>query len=400
MKAIILAANQSNRLHPFTETRAKPMMFIAGKMILETTIQNLYEAGIKEIAIVVNHQREQIEDYFSYGKGFGVNIDYIYQEHTNGIGNALQLCESFLGNDKQFMLVYGDVLTQGNIFQNALETYYEMGKEVAVVTLPRSSKEFGNVYLDPNFQIQKLIEKPKDSYHSNYVFAGAFILSQKIFSLLAQNQMDIEKCYQDMISDHLLYASIWEDGWIDLIFPWHIIEANRMILDCWQEAKIHRSATIKANVQINGCVVIEEGTTIESGTILNGPCYIGKHSYIGNNVLIRPYCSLGPNSIVGYGTELKNSVLFGSSIVGRLSFVGESVIGQKVKIGSAVTTVNHLPDHQMISCQTSTGKISTEFRKLGSFIGENTTIGARHTIAPGTIIASNQTIPDVITIPS
>ena len=65
-----------------------------------------------------------------------------------------------------------------------------------------------------------------------------------------------------------------------------------MILDCWQEAKIHRSATIKANVQINGCVVIEEGK-IESGTILNGPCYIGKH-FIGNNVLIRPYCSLGP----------------------------------------------------------------------------------------------------------
>ena len=63
MKAIILAAKQSQRLEPFTATRAKPMIFIAGKMILETTILNLREAGIREILIVVNHQHEQIQNF-------------------------------------------------------------------------------------------------------------------------------------------------------------------------------------------------------------------------------------------------------------------------------------------------------------------------------------------------
>ena len=51
MKAIILAANQSNA-YIRLRNRAKPMMFIAGKMILETTIQNLYEAVSKKLLLL------------------------------------------------------------------------------------------------------------------------------------------------------------------------------------------------------------------------------------------------------------------------------------------------------------------------------------------------------------
>ena len=57
MKAVILAANRSNRLSPFIETRCKPMIRIAGQYILENTICFLKEAGINDIVLVVNHQQ-------------------------------------------------------------------------------------------------------------------------------------------------------------------------------------------------------------------------------------------------------------------------------------------------------------------------------------------------------
>ena len=81
------------------------------------------------------------------------------------------------------MLVYGDVMTDYNPFLSILQTYSEIDKEVALIALPESSKEFGNVYLDHEMKISRLVENPKAN-QANYVFAGMFVLFPKIFSLL------------------------------------------------------------------------------------------------------------------------------------------------------------------------------------------------------------------------
>ena len=81
------------------------------------------------------------------------------------------------------MLTYRDVLTDENPYLSILQTYTEIDKEVSMVALPESSKEFGNVYLDHEMKISRLVEKPSDD-QANYVFAGIFVLFPKIFELL------------------------------------------------------------------------------------------------------------------------------------------------------------------------------------------------------------------------
>ena len=327
----------------------------------------------------------------------GVNLIYVEQEPVSGIGHALSCCKKALGQ-KAFLLVYGDVLSDGNIFTPALATYSETGSDLAVVTLPASSKEYGNVYLDHEMKIRRLVEKPRDHLHSNYVFAGVFVLSSSIFELLDANNNDMEACYQGLIASSGLQATLWEGGWMDIIYPWHILEANTMIMDSWKEARIHTSAVLEGQVHIEGAVVIEENVKIAAGCILRGPCYIGENSYIGNNTLIREYTSVGPDSVIGYGSELKQCVLFGKSDIGRLSFIGESVLGVKVRLGSGVTTVNHYPDYAPIECKLPIGNTDTTRTRLGSFFGDHVSIGARHTLAPGTIIQHHQQISDNISL--
>ena len=396
MKAVILAANRSTRLSPFIETRCKPMIRIAGQYILENTILFLKEAGIHEIVLVVNHQQDLIRRYFGSGKIFGVNLQYVVQDELQGIGHALSLCQTSL-EKKPFLLVYGDVLTDNNPFLSILQTYSEMDREVALIALPESSKEFGNVYLDHEMKISRLVEKPQAN-QANYVFAGMFVLFPKIFNLLADYQHDISRCYEQMIETGGLQACLWEKGWIDMIHPWHILEANRMLMSSWKTAEIDASAKLLGHVHLEGAVRIGPNVTVESGTVLKGPCYIGSDSYVGNNSLIRNYSAIGPGSIVGYGSELKNCVLFGNNDVGRLSFVGDSVLGENVKSGSGLTTVNHTVDYSLISCKSNSELIETGLTKLGAFIGDSVSIGARHTLGPGTIVESGKIIADCITL--
>jgi bifunctional UDP-N-acetylglucosamine pyrophosphorylase/glucosamine-1-phosphate N-acetyltransferase len=396
MKAVILAANRSTRLSPFIETRCKPMIRIAGQYILENTICYLKEAGIHDIVLVVNHQQEMIRQYFGSGQTLGVNLEYVVQDELKGIGHALSLCRSSL-EKKPFLLVYGDVMTDNNPFLSILQTYSETDREVALIALPESSKEFGNVYLDHEMKISRLVEKPQAN-QANYVFAGMFVLFPKIFELLAENQHDISRCYEQMIASSGLQASLWEKGWIDMIHPWHILDANRMLMSSWKTAEIDSTVKLLGHVHLEGAVRIGPNVTIESGTVLKGPCYIGANSYVGNNSLIRNYSAIGPDSIVGYGSELKNCVLFGNNDVGRLSFVGDSVLGENVKSGSGLTTVNHTVDYSRISCSSNSDTVETGLTKLGAFIGDSVSIGARHTLGPGSIVESGKIIADCITL--
>jgi len=396
MKAVILAANRSTRLSPFIETRCKPMIRIAGQYILENTICYLKEAGIHDIVLVVNHQQDMIRQYFGSGQTLGVNLEYVVQDELKGIGHALSLCRSSL-EKKPFLLVYGDVMTDNNPFLSILQTYSETDREVALIALPESSKEFGNVYLDHEMKISRLVEKPQAN-QANYVFAGMFVLFPKIFELLAENQHDISRCYEQMIASSGLQASLWEKGWIDMIHPWHILDANRMLMSSWKTAEIDSTVKLLGHVHLEGAVRIGPNVTIESGTVLKGPCYIGANSYVGNNSLIRNYSAIGPDSIVGYGSELKNCVLFGNNDVGRLSFVGDSVLGENVKSGSGLTTVNHTVDYSRISCSSNSDTVETGLTKLGAFIGDSVSIGARHTLGPGSIVESGKIIADCITL--
>ncbi len=402
MKAIILAAAKSKKLSPFSDTRPKSMISISGQYILETILRHLQSAGIQEVWIVVNHQKEIIQNYFKYGKSVGLKIEYIEQPEEGGIGQAVSLCEQVVGDDPHFMLVYGDVLKSGNHFKHLLSRFGRIKPNaLATIAHPLSDGDYGNVYLSHDMQISKFLEKPEGARMSNYILGGSFILGRDCFKYLSQNNLDMAAYYKHLISEGSMSASLWEDSWIDISRPWHILAANQMMMKPWSTTIIPDSVSIDPNVNIKGIVHFGENVHVCSGTTIVGPCYIGSNVFIGNSCLIRKNSSIGSNCKIGYGTEIKNAILFGNSTVGRLSFIGDSVLGENVKLGSGSMTVNHDSLEKVIEYQPpGEDSINTNLPKLGAFVGDNSIIGTGHTIAPGTYIAAGTKISDRITISS
>jgi len=393
MRALLLAAGKGRNLSSLTETRPKSMIMMCGKPFLKTRLEHLKEIGITEITIVIGHERESITEYFGRGNDFGLKIEYVVQEEQKGIGDAVLLAEKRFPLDEHFLLAYGDILTSGNIFTKCSQSFNSLRGPVASIVLTPASYMYGNIYMDEAIRIAKIVEKPERKDLGNYVLAGSFILPGDFFKILRQCNGDMEQAYNLLLSLQGLYASIWDDEWIDIGYPWHILLANRIMMDVWDNIKISGKAKVEGNVNMNGPVWVDEGAEIKSGAVLEGPCYIGKNSYVGNNALIRKYTSLGENSVVGYGVEMKNSVLFGNSWIGRLSFIGDSVIGDGVKIGSNTVTVNEELDESTIMVDINDESVDSQHMKLGAFIGDGTKVGAGNTLLPGTFIHSNQLIP-------
>ncbi len=399
MKAVILAAKASDRLFPFEAARPKCMLNAAGHPLLQQTLLQLQEVGVSEVMLVVGHQQEVIRQWLESGARFGMQVSYLQQSDTKGIGAALQLVEKALQGES-FLLAYGDVLASGNPFSALLTKHAESGSSVAALALPKTSGEFGTVYMGKDMCIQRFEEKPHDKERANHVLAGFYLLEAQFFSLLKESQLDMVACLNKLVSQGRLYGTMWEGEWMELYRPWHLLEANRMLMRKWHQAVVHESARLEGNVHLEGPVHIAARVHIRQGSVLCGPCWVGAGCYIGNNTLIREYTAIGENSVVGYGSELKNSVLLGKVNVGRLSFIAESVIGERTHVGTGVTTVNTTPEGGDIVASTATGDITSGMKKLGAFIGDDVWLGARHILSPGACIVSGSRVKDLITLQS
>ena len=104
MKGIILAGGKGTRLRPITFTGAKQLVPVANKPVLFYAIEDLVEAGIEEIGIVVPSDfpmgREQIMGAVGDGSRFGANVTYIEQDAPRRLAHAVGICQEFVGTDK------------------------------------------------------------------------------------------------------------------------------------------------------------------------------------------------------------------------------------------------------------------------------------------------------------
>jgi MurNAc alpha-1-phosphate uridylyltransferase len=110
MKAMILAAGRGERMRPLTDSTPKPLLKVGGKPLIAWHLENLSQAGIKEVVINHAHLGEQIVNSLGNGQQWGMSIQYsaekIALETAGGIANALPL----LG-DEIFLVVNGDIYT-------------------------------------------------------------------------------------------------------------------------------------------------------------------------------------------------------------------------------------------------------------------------------------------------
>ncbi len=392
MKAVILAAGKGSKLNPFSNTRPIPMISIAGKALLDNSLFQLKKAGINDVYIIVGHHKEIIQDFVAEKSDSGMNIHCLEQKNNGGIGDAVLMVKGKISPGEYFLLIYGDTLTDENIYSKTQQSFHSFKCPVASICLPPSNESFGNVFLNAQMKINKIVEKPKGNNFGNYVLSGVFVLSESFFGLLEKNKRSMEKALKALVQEGELMASMWENEWLDIVYPWEILKANRIILDSWNESSIAKSAIMESNVTMQGVVNIEEGVVIKAGAVLEGPCSIGKGSYVGNNSLVRSYTSLGNNCSIGYGVELKNCVVLDNSGIGRLSFVGDSVIGENVDIGAGCMTVNRNLGWEKVQIKNGKTILPSGLKKLGAFIGDNVIIGAGNTIQPGTVISPGKTL--------
>jgi bifunctional UDP-N-acetylglucosamine pyrophosphorylase/glucosamine-1-phosphate N-acetyltransferase len=175
------------------------------------------------------------------------------------------------------------------------------------------------------------------------------------------------------------------ESWLEIGRPWDILAANEILLKDLLpiiSGEIEPGATLKGNVSVG------KGSIVRSGAYIVGPVLIGEDSDIGPNCYIRPSSCIGNNVRVGNAVEVKNSAIMNDTKIGHLSYVGDSVIGERCNFGAGTICSNLRHDKGNIKSFVKGKKMDSDRRKLGVIMGDEVLTGINTTIYPGTVIES------------
>lgn len=159
MKAVILVAGVSRRLHPLTEDLPKCLLDVGGKAIFDYQLEALHSVGVREVCLVLGYRREQIREYAERKYPdikFTYHVNHVFYE-TNTSYSLWGAGSYFVGHD--FYYLNGDVLFDRDLLPRlaesphasafALEKKVCGGEEVKVLLQGESRIERIGKELDP-----------------------------------------------------------------------------------------------------------------------------------------------------------------------------------------------------------------------------------------------------------
>lgn len=346
MKALILSGGRGTRLRPVTYSMAKQLVPIANRPILYYIIDNILQAGINEIGIVISQETgEDIKRSVEMYRTQKASFTFILQGAPLGLAHAALISREFIG-DEPFVMYLGDNLIGSGISKFKEKFEREKADALILVKEVENPRQFGVVVFDEKGNVTKLVEKPKFP-PSNFALVGVYFFRDSIFSEIEKltpswrAEYEITEAIQGLVDSGLkVSAEILDTWWLDTGKKDDILEANRVVLDEWIIRNIE--GRVDDSSLISGRVKIEQGAIVEKSEI-RGPVVIGSGAVIKNS-FIGPYSSIGnfshienselQFSVVLDGAEIKNIIGIDSSIIGKRSrIIGNSGRRKRLFVG-------------------------------------------------------------------
>ena len=333
MKALILSGGKGTRLRPLTYSGAKQLVPVANRPILFYCIDNIVNAGIRDIGIVISPETGvEIRETVGNGKAWGVKITYILQDKPAGLAHAVKISRSFLKNSS-FVMYLGDNLIGTDIRKFVLD--FEKKRSDALILLKEvvNPKQFGVADVSKNGTILRLVEKPENP-PSNLALVGVYVFSSRIHKAIdrikpsTRGELEITDAIQELISmGHRVKSFTLKDWWLDTGKKDDLLTANAIVLDEWGRKKIE--GTIDKASKLLGRVSLGKNSSIKVSTV-RGPVVIGDNTVIENS-FIGPHTSIGGNVRI-INSSIEHSVILSGSEIIDVERMEESLIGRRVRV--------------------------------------------------------------------
>ena len=219
MKAMILAAGRGERMRPLTDTTPKPLLKVAGKMLIEYHVIALAKAGIKELVINTAWLGEQIQTTLGDGSQYEVKIQYSDEgdqalETAGGIIKALPL----LG-DEPFVVVNGDIWCDYDF--SSLPAQPEGLAHLIMVDNPQHHPHGDFALQDSGYL--------NTNGENKLTFSGIGVYQPTLFANMVTAVQPLAPLLRNAMQQEKVTGEHYQGNWLDIGTPERLTELNQSI---------------------------------------------------------------------------------------------------------------------------------------------------------------------------
>jgi mannose-1-phosphate guanylyltransferase/phosphomannomutase len=354
VKAVVMAGGEGTRLRPLTSNQPKPMVPIVGKPCMEHILELLREHGFEDVIVTVAFLPQVIRSYFGDGTSLGLDIQYSVEENPLGTAGSVRLASDAL--DDTFLVISGDALCDIDLGQ-IVDFHKEKGAAVTIgLKSVENPLEFGIVVTDDDGRVERFLEKPSwGQVFSDTINTGIYVLEPEVLKHVpTERPYDFSKELFPLLLEmgRPIYGYVCEGYWQDIGNLDQYRQANFDALD-------ERVQLNVPGLKIRGDVWIGEGVEIDDVEGVEGP------AFIGNYARISPEASVGPYTVLGSATTLRERGRIARSVVDASCYIGRGAVVEGAIIGRNSDIRAHARIHE------------------GVAIGDQVTIGDQSVIYPG-----------------
>lgn len=224
VSAMVFAAGLGTRLYPLTQDRPKALVEINGRTLLETVIQRITEAGIRDIVVNVHHFSDLMKEYIA---SHSFDADIRISDETDFLldtAGGLKFAEPLLQNSDHILLHNVDILS--NIDLKSLIDNHLQNDAMATLAV-RSRKTSRYLLFDKTTMRlcgwknvstgEKRVELPMGE-ELPLGFSGIHVVSRDIFNHIpAGEKLSMTPLYLDLASKYLIQGYLHQDDeWMDV----------------------------------------------------------------------------------------------------------------------------------------------------------------------------------------
>jgi glucose-1-phosphate thymidylyltransferase len=330
MKIILPVAGKGTRLRPHTHTKAKSLVHVAGKTVLEHIVCRLLPLAAEEYIFITDENGGQIRDFME--KKFpGLPCRYLPQKERKGPAHAVSLARAYIETGDDLLIVFNDTVFVADLHQ--IKSLCENCDGLVYSSEVEDYQRFGVSIVDGG-HIVEMVEKPETPV-SRLAQVGLYYLKDgplfmdTLMDTIADGDMVkgefyLPPVFMRMIGRGYRFGAPRIDAWLDCGKPETLLETNRYLL----QGKNHvHGETINS--------VLVEPVHIEKGAVVRNSI-VGPHVSVAAGSVIEQ--SIVRDSIISGGNEVRNMVLCGS------------ILGDSVQLHGAPRRMN-VGDHSLIDMQ-------------------------------------------------
>lgn len=300
MKVIIPVAGKGTRTRPHTLYTSKPLLFVAGKKVIEHILDSLvpFKDVIEEVIFIIGENQRDFKEYITSCNKFSFPLNYAIQPLPLGLGDAV--ARGLKEDTKDVLILLGDTIAK-------FKKNY-IGKESFIGVMEvENPKRFGIVEIKNGFIIN-MEEKPENP-KTNLAIAGVYyikdskVLYQTINTVIkkgikTKGEIQLTDALRLMCENGYRFKPVLLEEWYDCGTLSALLKTNRKLL--------LKNFTLKNNLYdsfVIPPVWIHPSARIEESII-------GPFVSIDKNCLIKR-CNIR-DSIINQGSEIVNCVFYNS----------------------------------------------------------------------------------------